>query len=51
MTPQQAIRAIRATTRFHLTNGAPIHLGNPAEIGIRDLTKPEFDDPVTIHTA
>ena len=51
MTPRQAIRAIQVTTRFHLTHGAPIHLGNPAEIGIRDLTKPEFGDPVTIHPA
>ena len=48
MTPQQAIRATQVTTRFHLTHGAPIHLGNPAEIGINDLNKPEFGDPVTV---
>ena len=41
MTPQQAIRAVQVTTRFHLTHGAPIHLGDPREIGINDLD--EFD--------
>ena len=49
MTPQQAIRAVQVTTRFHLTHGAPVHLGDPAEIGISDLDKPDFGDPVTIH--
>lgn len=49
MTPQQAIRATQVTTRFHLTHGAPIHLGDPAEIGIKDLSTPEFGDPVTVH--
>ena len=48
MTPQQAIRAVQVTTRFHLTHGAPVHLGDPGQIGIRDLGKPEFGDPVTI---
>jgi uncharacterized protein YcsI (UPF0317 family) len=49
MTPRQAIRAVQVTTRFHLTHGAPVHLGDPAEIGISDLDKPEFGDPVSIH--
>lgn len=49
MTPRQAIRATQVTTRFHLTHGAPVHLGDPAEIGIRDLNAPEFGDPVTVH--
>jgi len=49
MTPSQAIRAVQVTTRFHLTHGAPVHLGDPAEIGIRDLNNPEFGDPVTVH--
>jgi uncharacterized protein YcsI (UPF0317 family) len=47
MTPQQAIRASQITTRFHLTHGAPIHLGSPGDIGIDDLNKPDFGDPVT----
>ena len=48
MTPQQAIRAVQVTTRFHLTHGAPVHLGDPEKIGIRNLVAPDFGDPVTI---
>ena len=48
MTPQQAIRAVQVTTRFHLTHGAPVHLGDPSKIGISDLGRPDFGDPVTI---
>ena len=50
MTPEQAVRAVQVTTRFHLTHGAPVHLGEPAKIGINDLEKPDFGDPVTIHS-
>jgi uncharacterized protein YcsI (UPF0317 family) len=48
MTPEQAVRAVQVTTRFHLTHGAPIHLGDPDKIGIKDINAPEFGDPVTI---
>lgn len=48
MTPQQAVRAVQVTTRFHLTHGAPVHIGSPEELGIRDLEQPEFGDPVTV---
>ncbi|MEE4266294.1 MAG: putative hydro-lyase [Desulfobacteraceae bacterium] len=48
MTPQQAVRAVQVTTRFHLTHGAPIHLGDPRQIGIDNLDQPDFGDPVTV---
>ena len=48
MTPEQAIRATQVTTRFHLTHGAPVHLGASHEIGIKDLSQPDFGDPVEI---
>lgn len=48
MTPQQAIRAVQITTRFHLTHGAPVHIGDPSEIGIKDLDRPDFGDPVAV---
>jgi len=48
MTPPQAVRAVQVTTRFHLTHGAPIHLGDPQDIGIFDLDRPDFGDPVRI---
>ncbi len=50
MTPAQAVRAVQITTRFHLTHGAPVHIGDHREIGINDLDRPEFGDPVTIRT-
>ena len=49
MTPEQAVRAVQVTTRFHLTHGAPVHLGDPAKIGIADLDQPDFGDPVSVH--
>jgi uncharacterized protein YcsI (UPF0317 family) len=48
LTPNQAVRAVQVTTRFHRNHGAPIHMGSPQEIGINDLSRPEFGDPVTI---
>ena len=48
LTPQQAVRATQVTTRFHLTHGAPVHFGAAEEIGIKDLNRPDFGDPVTI---
>ncbi|MBW2022729.1 MAG: putative hydro-lyase [Deltaproteobacteria bacterium] len=48
MTPSEAIRATQITTRFHLTHGAPVHLGDPTKIGIKDLSNPDFGDPVTV---
>jgi len=47
--PEQAIRAAQVTTRFHLTHGAPIHFGSPEVIGIKDLNRPDFGDPVTVY--
>jgi uncharacterized protein YcsI (UPF0317 family) len=47
--PADAIRAVQITTRFPSVHGAPVHLGLPASIGIADLGKPDYGDPVTIH--
>ncbi|MEM8972562.1 MAG: putative hydro-lyase [Pseudomonadota bacterium] len=45
---RDAIRAIEITSRFPLTHGTPIHIGDPAEIGIHDLDQPLVGDPVTV---
>jgi uncharacterized protein YcsI (UPF0317 family) len=50
MTPEQAVRAVQVTTRFHLTHGAPVHMGSAREIGIKDLSRPDFGDPVEIRS-
>jgi len=43
-----AIRAIQITSRFPDVHGAPVHLGDPALIGIRDLGKPDYGDAVNV---
>ncbi|TGD71905.1 putative hydro-lyase [Mangrovimicrobium sediminis] len=43
-----AIRAIQICTRFPAVHGAPVHLGDPAQIGIADIGRPDYGDPVTI---
>ncbi|MEZ5628288.1 MAG: putative hydro-lyase [Rhodocyclaceae bacterium] len=48
MTPADAIRAIQLTARMPSVHGAPVHLGDPAQIGIADLARPDFGDPVEI---
>jgi len=46
--PADAIRAIRVTSRFPSVHGAPVHIGLPALIGIGDLARPDFGDPVAV---
>lgn len=41
-------RAVQITGRYPGVHGAPVHLGDPATIGIRDLQAPDFGDAVTI---
>lgn len=43
--PADAIRAIQVTSRFPAVHGAPVHLGLPEAIGVRDLMQPDFGDP------
>lgn len=50
MKPADAIRAIEITSRMPQVHGAPIHFGDPAIIGISDVTRPDFGDPVPIRT-
>ena len=42
------VRAVQVTSRFPAVHGAPIHIGDPSALGISDLSKPDFGDPVTI---
>ncbi|NRR33961.1 putative hydro-lyase [Oxalobacteraceae bacterium] len=48
MKAQDAIRAIQITSRFPAVHGAPVHLGDPALIGIADLARPDYGDAVEI---
>jgi len=48
--PADAIRAIQVTSRFPSVHGAPVHIGLPEAIGIKDLSRPDYGDAVQIHT-
>ena len=43
-----AIRAIQITSRFPNVHGAPVHLGDPSLIGIKNLHKPDYGDAVEV---
>ena len=43
-----AIRAIQICTRFPSVHGAPVHLGDPEQIGISDLSRPDYGDAVAL---
>lgn len=39
-------RAVQITSRFPGAHGAPVHIGDPDRIGINDLARPDYGDPV-----
>lgn len=45
----QVVHAVTATAAMPKVHGAPVHIGDPALIGIADITKPDFGDSVEIH--
>ncbi|WP_182084152.1 putative hydro-lyase [Aureimonas sp. ME7] len=51
MRPIPAARVADAATitgRFPAVHGSPVHVGDPASLGIRDLARPDFGDAVRI---
>ena len=48
MSPAHAIRAVQVTARVPAVHGAPVHLGDPSLIGIADINRPDFGEPVEI---
>jgi uncharacterized protein YcsI (UPF0317 family) len=49
MRPHQAIRATQVTSRFVRAHGAPVHVGDPAAIGVFNIDSPDYGDAVEIH--
>ncbi len=47
-TPADAARAADICAAYPSVHGAPVQIGNPAEIGISNITQPDFGDAVTI---
>lgn len=46
--PEQVDAVVKITGSYPTMHGAPVHIGDPAALGIRDLARPDFGDPVTI---
>ena len=44
----QVSDAVRITSRYPAVHGAPVHVGDPAAIGIEDLSQPDFGDAIDI---
>jgi uncharacterized protein YcsI (UPF0317 family) len=38
--------AVQVTARMPQVHGAPVHVGSPSSLGIADLDRPDFGDPV-----
>lgn len=41
---------IEISKRFPMAHGAPLHVGDPAQIGIKDIASPEWGDPAPVPT-
>ena len=48
MPADKVVRAVQVTSRFPAVHGAPVHIGDPRQIGIHDLDMPDFGDPSRI---
>ena len=47
-TPSEAQQAATITAKFPGVHGAPVHIGDPAAIGIRDVSVVDFGEAVTV---
>ncbi len=45
----QIVRATQISGAIPQVHGAPLHIGDPAAIGIRDVSRPDFGDPVDMY--
>ncbi|GGF37176.1 UPF0317 protein [Aliidongia dinghuensis] len=48
LSPENATRAAVISNRFPDMHGGPLHAGDPAALGIRDIMRPDYGDPVAI---
>ncbi|MBX7167249.1 MAG: putative hydro-lyase [Pirellulales bacterium] len=46
--PDQIDEVAAITGRYPRMHGAPVHVGDPAALGIADLARPDFGDPVEL---
>ncbi len=48
--PENAQLAAEITGRYPWVHGAPLHIGDPSLIGIKDIDEPDFGESVTIRS-
>ena len=48
LTPAQAVKAVEVCSRYPRAHGVPVHFGDPSAIGIGDIDRPDFGEPVEI---
>ena len=48
MTPEQAQVAYDITVKMPNVHGAPVQIGDPEKVGVMDVMKPDYGDPVEI---
>lgn len=48
LSPAYVIRAVQLTSRYPAMHGTPVHFGDPAALGIADLDRPDWGDPIEI---
>ena len=46
--PEMIEKVVEITGRYPRVHGAPIQIGNPEEIGVLDISNPDYGDSVTI---
>ena len=44
----KVVKAVQITSRYPGVHGAPVQIGEPEIIGVTDLSKPDYGDPVVI---
>ncbi|TFG84641.1 MAG: putative hydro-lyase [Spirochaetales bacterium] len=49
MTPENARLAYEITAAMPHVHGAPLHIGDPADLGIADVNTPDYGEAVDIH--
>jgi uncharacterized protein YcsI (UPF0317 family) len=49
MSPENAKKAYDITVKMPNVHGAPVHMGDPAKIGVKDINHPEYGESVEIY--
>ena len=49
MTPENAKKAYDITVRMPNVHGAPVHMGDAAEVGVADVMKPDYGEAVDFY--